>query len=982
MAEVEIFTESGVEKDILAWLEENLDWECYLAKELGREYGREKTEVIYWNLLREQLIKLNEEIDEENVDDFLSSLRRDLSYENLLEGNREFLQILRTGKKFSIQEESGGERKYIKLIDFDDLEKNRFIAVNQATFRGKETIRPDLVLFVNGIPIVIGELKSVAQEKDYYDAIDDMKDYEKSVPRLFVPALLNLAVDGLEYRYGPTDGTHKDYRPWREAPPEHEDMKNEVKRAVHSMLNKETLLDILRYFVFYGQREGRTTKIIPRDMQYYATNRILRRISRGKHKRGLVWHTQGSGKSYTMFFTANKIQKTRLVENPKVLIIVDRDNLNEQMKKDLYNVGFPNFVVARTIRHLENLLKEDASRTILTTIQKFQDVNARVEDDNFVILSDEAHRFLEKKMGSMLKATLPNAYHFGFTGTPVKERDRDTFKHFMSSGENKPLHRYSIAKGIRDDLILPVHFEIMDPVWELNEDELRELDLDYDREFGDLSIEERAKAIREHVNRTDLSELRPRVETIVEKIHEHFAEKFQDTEYKGMIVTPSRRAAAIYKEEMDKIRNPAETEVIYSGGSSSNDVITQYFKSTDEIDRIIEDFEDPGKNPRILIVCDMLLTGFDAPILKVMYLDRPLHDHTLLQAIARTNRPRDGKYNGLIVDFQRVFENIDDALDYDEEVKKVAAIPDDELKKDFEKTLDHALNLFEKVDFQDTQEAVDLCVRLLSKNPERRRKFKEGYRKLQDLYDTISPNEFLVRDGIDSKYQLVSQIHIAYMRQRRREKSPEKRLRKRTRELIEKHVDISGIEDRYPIYELDADHLEKIRGLEPDAKAAEIAYATQKHIKASLGRNPRYNRLSDRVRDIVESWQGGEIEDQVAVRKLSGMEREVLELKTRPDDLGMTHGEFAIYTLLQDEYGEAVESGGEREQIAREIGEAFDQIDTGFTGWDTNEEVRKKLRKGVIDVIIGHEKVDSLYKEGDFVGKAVEYIVENERRGE
>ena len=442
MSSQEVFTESGVEESVLGWLENDLGWEKYKAPTLDEKYDRRKDEAVYWNLLKEKLIEINEEITKENVTDFISSLKREFSYENLIDGNQNFLEILKKGKAFSIEDSDGTkDRRYIDLIDFENPGDNSFVAVNQLTFRQKETIRPDIVLLVNGLPIVVGELKSSTQEKDYYDAINDLHEYEEQAKNLFIPNLFNLAIDTTDYRYGAINAPKDHYYPWRETPKKYQDIENEVKKAIYSMLNHQTLLDILKYFVFYGEREAKTIKIIPRYMQYYATNKIIHRIRKGRHKSGLIWHTQGSGKSYTMLFTAYKIMQTQPIQNPRPIIIVDREKLNKQMKQDLHDVEFPNFKEANTINHLEQMLKQDASRTILTTIQKFQDIDVRREEVNFIVLSDEAHRFLEKDLGSKLEHTLPNAHHFGFTGTPVRERDRDTFNLFMPKNKQKEHNR-------------------------------------------------------------------------------------------------------------------------------------------------------------------------------------------------------------------------------------------------------------------------------------------------------------------------------------------------------------------------------------------------------------------------------------------------------------------------------------------------------------------------------------------------------------
>lgn len=973
---VKTFSEEGFEEDFLRWLNEDLGWDRYRGSELDRIYNRDKTQLIYWDILKEKLKEINDEIDDSNVEDLINSIKRELTYENLLEGNKEFLEVLRKGKQFTYQEDGERKTKYINLIDFENIERNSFIVVNQFGFRQRDTIWPDIVLFINGIPLVIGELKSKTQEKDYYDAVDDLKEYEEKAPSLFIPSLFNIASDEIDYRYGALGAPHEHFHPWREVPPEYENIEEEVSKAAHSMLNKETLLDLLRYFGFYGHKEGKSVKIIPRYMQYYATNRIVNRIREGNHKRGLIWHTQGAGKSYTMMFAAYKIQKTRPINNPKIIILVDKDKLNKQMRDDFYDIGFPNFVEARSGNHLESLLENSAAATVLTTIQKFQDVNTVVQDDNVVVLSDEAHRFMEQRLGSKLEATLPKSYNFGFTGTPVRERERDTFRNFMPEGKDEEyLHRYSIAQGIRDKLILPVYFEPKQPIWDLDEEELEKLDIDFEGEFSGLSIEQKDELIKKFVNKSSLAELRPRVREIVKEINKHYNKKLADTEYKAMIVTPSRRAAAIYKEEMDKERNPEETAVIYSGAPSSEHIVNQYYKNPEEIDNLIKRFENPEENLQMLIVCDMLLSGFDAPILKVMYLDRALKNHNLLQAIARTNRPREGKNNGLIVDFQRVFENLDEALDYPEEVKRSAAKSSEDLKKEFEETLNQILDLFNTVDFEDSTKAINQCIVLLDKNPERRRIFKEKFRKLQDLYETITPDEFLVRDDIDKNYKLVNQIYLAYRRKTTRQENPEKNLRKRTLDLIEEHIDVKGIKNDYPVYKLSHEHLEKLEGLEPDEKAAEIGPAIQEHVKDRVGKNPRYERISQKVQRITSQWQSGEIMDQVAAEKLEDLEKEVIEFEETSEKKGLTEGEFAILTLLEDEYSSHVDEE-EKEKIAKDIGEAFNEVDTSFEGWETNEVTIKHIRRKIIEVLHKHGKL-VLHRQG-FTSKALEYLIENE----
>lgn len=618
--------EQGVERSILQWLD-GLGWETYGQDDdwgatiLDREYDRATSEVIYWEILREQVIAINDDITEDNVDSFLNSLRRDLDHDNLMDGNRTFHTLLRAGKKFGVKHDNNGTTKptYIDLIDFEDPENNRLIAANQFRVSRTHSIRPDITLFVNGIPLVNVEVKSLAQDNDYYDAIDDLQKYEERVPRLFISGLFNVAADTTELRYGAVGAGREFYEPWTTAPVEYED-EIPMKQAVGALCNPATVLDILDNYVFYERSTGGDVKIIPRHMQYYACQRILQRVHTADHKRGLIWHTQGSGKSYTMLYAAKNLLEQDVISSPQVFIIVDTDKLASQMSDNLSNVGFERSVVAGSRQHLQDLIEEGQSQLVLTTIQKFQDVEPDSAGNNdVVVMSDEAHRFMEKDLGSRLDAAMPHAYHFGFTGTPVHEGesqlDRNTFKEFSPEGE-ECLHFYSIKQGIEDDLIKPVFFKLWHDVdWEINEDAM---DVEFEESFRDLSTEEKLEIIQESFTSTELAELRTRVEAYVKKINEHFDEKVDANGWKGMVVTPSREAAALYGELLLDSRPDDEVEVLYTPTGDDSKRLRQFHTTNEERDKIVRRFREED-TPKLLVVHNMLLTGFDAPVLKTMY---------------------------------------------------------------------------------------------------------------------------------------------------------------------------------------------------------------------------------------------------------------------------------------------------------------------------------------------------------------------------
>ncbi len=978
-------SEYGVERSLLSWLD-SVGWEVHGldgdrgANALDDAYERDSHEVIYWNLLAEQVVALNDAVTEDNVEKFISSLKRDLDAENLMDGNRAFHQLLTKGKTFSVQRDDGTtETIYVDLIDYENPENNRFHAVNQFSVSRETTIRPDVSLFVNGIPVVTMELKSRAQDNDWHDAVSDLLEYQDDVPRLFVPGLFNVAADTMELRYGAIGAPREFYEPWNDAPAKFED-DNEMRQAVKALCNPRTLLDLVKNFVFYERRAGGDAKIVPRYMQYYAVKRILERVRRGEHKRGLIWHTQGSGKSFTMLYAAENLLKRDVARNPQVFIIVDTDKLNSQMRDQLANLSLEQWTEAKSIGHLQELIERGQSQLVLTTIQKFQDVEPDVQgNDEVIVMSDEAHRFMEADLGNRLDAALPDCYHFGFTGTPVREgerhEDRNTFREFSPEGEDY-LHRYSVKQGIEDSLILPVYFTLRHEMeWEIDE---AGLDEEFEESFRGMTTEEKLEFIRDNVNATTLAEIEPRVDRVVDEINHHYDEHVAPNGWKGMVVTPSRQSAAMYGERLIERRSEGEVEVLYTATNDDPELIRQFHTDSEERDSIIKEFKEEDE-PKLLVVHNMLLTGFDAPILKTMYLDRNLKNHNLMQAIARTNRPAEGKENGEIVDFQGVFENIDEALDYDAETKAYAARDKDELFDDLVDQLESVMNIFDGVPKTDTQEATYEAVNRVSTHPERR-EFKQGFRRLQNLYEAVAPDGRLVSEGIDQDYKWLSRIHVAFKRTTSGEDDPEEDMREKTRDIISNNVEITEIKRDFPTYKLGEEYLDDVEGLDnPGVKASQIAHATREHLHPRENQNPRYKRLSERVTDIVERWQGNEISDPEAVDALKSVEKRILEVEEEAEEQGMDDTEFAIYTHLTEETADAIESEEQAEAVAEEIVSQFrDRVDRGYTGWKTNQQTIAEIERILLDVLVVEHDLSYLIQENDgFVDAIRDYLIQN-----
>ena len=451
-----------------------------------------------------------------------------------------------------------------------------------------------------------------------------------------------------------------------------------------------------------------------------------------------------------------------------------------------------------------------------------------------------------------------------------------------------------------------------------------------------------------------------------------------------MVVTPSRRSAAMYGERLINRRGEDQVEVLYTATNDDPDLIQQFHTDSEERDSLIQAFkqtdeESEEETPKLLVVHNMLLTGFDAPILKTIYLDRNLKNHNLMQAIARTNRPAEGKENGEIVDFQGVFENIDDALDYDAETKAYAARDKDELYDDLKDQLETVMGIFDGIPKDDTQEAAYEAVERISTHPERR-EFKQGFRRLQNLYEAVSPDGRLVSEGIERDYKWLSRIHVAFKRTTKGDEDPEREMREKTREIINKHVDISEIKRDFPTYKLGEEYLEDVEGLDnPGVKASQIAHATREHLHPRENQNPRYKRLSERVTDIVERWQGGDVSDPEAVEALQSIEGEILSVEEEAEEHGMDDAQFAIYTHLTEQTPEEIKSEEQAEEVSEEIVTQFrTRVDRNYEGWKTNQQTIAEIERILLDVLVVNHGLGHLIQDDDeFVDSIRNYLIQN-----
>lgn len=986
-------TEDGVEANILDYLED-VGWDVYGdprskgewgGSQLDKKYGRSRDEAVYWNLLKEKIIELNKEVEEDDAQEIVDNLKRNMGAESLLDANEEFYERIRKGVSHTVVDSEGNRTdKYVDLIHFPKdernvdklMEKNDFTAINQFQFERKESVRMDITLLVNGIPLVQFELKNVGPDSTIQKAKNEMDEYQKNAQRMFVPNLFNVVSDGMRFRYAATNAPQKFYFPWRSEG--FEEGQSEVKDAITDLFQPGKLLDILKYYVFFSE-EG---KIVPRYMQFQASNRMIKRLRKGEPRKGLIWHTQGSGKSFTMMFAAHKAKKSPKVKDRQQILVVDRKKLEGQMSDDLHDIGFPIFDVADTINDLETILEEDKNQLVLTTIQKFENVDSDIDADpnsESVVYVDEAHRFTEGKLGSKLLNALPDAFYFGFTGTPVVENGkegRNTFKEFSPEGEDY-LHRYSIEEGQRDGVITEVTFTTENIEW----DEIPEdiLDHEFEGEFGDLQLQKQQKILREYVNESELAELRPRMEKVVKKILKHFEEKVEPINLKGMVVTPSRRAAAIYSDELRKYRDEDEVEAIISGDGKDEDFMQKYVRSEEEEKNIIESFKEERTNPKILVVCDKLLTGFDAPILKTLYLDKSLANHSLLQAIARTNRPRIGKKNGEIVDFAGVFDDPEEALQYEEfEVIQDGLKETTELADEFLDLLDQLLDLFD-IKFRNDPETIREAVALLRKNDRKASRFLEMFSEAEDIYESVQPHPKLGEDKVLTKWKIANQIYYEFKEMEKGQRPQQERIsgdvREKTREILEEHLDVEAIEteEEDVYYEIGNPEVKHIEDENPEYSAAAEGAVLEENTEIRANKNPAFESLSERVKEVIKDWKNDEISSEEAVQKYDEVKNQIEDIESEKEQKDMNEVTFALYKLLSDVYDENF-SEDEAQEIAESINERMESLD-----FNSIERVlRKDVRKEVIRELSDRDKIGIIKQDEDFLPKTVNTILKNE----
>jgi len=894
----------------------------------------------------------------------VNALRKTMDASDKLTANRDTLDRLRDGVKVELS--PGQDTKTVYFIEFDPAKQhlNDFTTTNQYRVQGIKQCRDDTVLLVNGIPLVIAEYKSyLSSSKDWTEAVHQLHRYQRQAPLMLVPNVFCVAADEDAFRYGSVlfhDAKKEDidrhldsWGPWLSQYPDKKGWWNEpeadnpddpLEVPVRGLLRLKPchVLDFLQHFVAFETKKGKTIKKVARYQQFEAVNDIVDRTlgiigkaATPQDRTGLIWHTQGSGKSLTMVFAAYKLRRQAALKNPTVLIVVDRRDLKTQISDDFDACDYPNVEKALGVEDLKARLKARWRGTLVITVQSFQKMGdlQPLDEDNIVTLVDEAHRSQKgataESYAMTMRVKLPNAFRFGLTGTPIDRTMVNTHRDFgpvVDGKQERYLSYYGIKRAIKDGATLEVHYQRDRVPFIVDE---KTLNVGFEQMCEEMEVEdEQAKDLiqRQRSQWKELARHPDRVKIVVEKVVKHFLAYPDPSGFKAQLVGVDRVACARFKDELDTqlkaAGHPSEwSDVIISEAQNDDADLSRFHYGKQRQDDLIDFYkltpkqwqewnreafgEDRSKwRPplKILIVCDRLLTGFDAPIEQVMYLDKPLRDHNLLQAIARTNRPLPAmnKRTGVVVDYFGVFANLAKALNFDENIREEALIDWEALKATVPGEVSRCMESFKGITIADTRDCLLAALRAI-KDPDAAKIFEHNFKSLERLWEAVSPDPCLYEHRY--VYNWLCGVYIAH---RRRQLGVAQRdtygeLSAKTRQLVEENTAFIDLADSLPVFKIDKDYVTKLDEL---PSAADKAAALEALLTAELAEDAAgftYKHLGERLAQLKAKRDAADKEAEKRLKALQEIADEKAETDEEPVRLGLTRpGEHGVFSVLRE----------------------------------------------------------------------------------
>ncbi|MDR0454913.1 MAG: HsdR family type I site-specific deoxyribonuclease [Deferribacteraceae bacterium] len=962
-----MFYESDLEKMLIDTINKN-GWNYIPAGDLPRS----QADVMIEPMVRDALIRLNPEIaaKPEYADDVIYKLRTlilTVQPHNLVTQNEKFKMILFEENSYPF----GKDGRMIPIRFFSagaDFKLNEFVVTNQWIFPKDEGgKRLDIVLLVNGFPIAIGELKTPSRAAvTWLDGASDISAYEKSIPQMFVTNVFNFASEGKHFRFGAINMPINLWGPWHTPDNKHEGTLVDVNRSVEAMIKPEIVMDIFQFFTLFAtDKKYRKYKIICRYQQYEGANLIVERVKAGHPKKGLIWHFQGSGKSLLMVFAAQKLRMTPELKNPTVVIVDDRIDLETQITATFNASDIPNLQSATSKEELVAFFKGDMRKILITTIYKFSEADGVLNQrDNIIVMVDEAHRTQEGNLGVKMRTALPNAFFFGLTGTPINSTYINTFNTFGAIEDKSGyLSRYSFSDSIRDNATLPLHFEAVPVDLHINQEIV---DAEFAKITERLKDNERSELAR-RVKMEAIMKSPERVRKVCEHIAKHYQEKIEPNGFKGQVVCYDRECCLLYKKELDSILGENATTIVMDTNNDKEGRYKDYRRDRDEEGRLLDYFREPTYPLKLVIVTSKLLTGFDAPALQVMYLDKPMKDHTLLQAICRTNRVfGQEKYHGLIVDYIGIFDDVAKALDFDE--KNVQKVINNiaEVKKQFPVLINKCLTYFLGVDRTiEGWEGLMAAQESLPTNKEKDA-FGADYCVLSRAWEALSPDVFLIL--YKSDYLWLTKVYESVKPADKSGKLIWAALGAKTIELVHQNVTVESIREDMEILKLDAELIDEFFESNQEStiriKKLEINLVARirKH-----GGEQRFIKLGERLEELREKHEQGLISSIEFLKMLLELAKDaaLAEKEVVPEE-ELDKGKAALTELFTSVKNENTPIIVER--IVNDI-DAIVKI-VRFDGWQNTTAGKQEVTKALRSVVWIKYKI----KDNEVFDKAYKYI--------
>ncbi len=958
---------ASVQNPIIKYAVDN-GWE-YVTPDECLRMRQGETGIILREIFEAQMMKLNPDFMDGNI---INDLTKKI--ENIrptVEGNREMWEYLKGLKTVFIPYPKGDRN--LKLIDFDNVDRNKFNVTDEFSFRNDRFSthpdRPDIVFFINGIPIFIVETKSSQLLNAIPIAMEQILRYHKEIPELMVVLQSFQITDIIKFFYGPTfNVSDNTLIEWKRNDRNFEEL-------VKAFFDKSMVLKIIKDYILFIEADNEIKKVILKTHQIRAIDKIIDRIKSKDKSRGLIWHTQGSGKTFTMIVSARKIILDPIFDNPTIIMVVDRNELEQQMFENLKKVGFENIDVANSIDQLRKLLIEDYRGVIVTLIHKFREMMPEISKrENIYVFVDEAHRSVGGKFGNFMMGALPNAKYIGFTGTPVAStHGPNTFMIFGRDDPNGYLDKYGIIESINDNTTLPLTYKIAPNHLLVKKEILDKEFLELSELYGVSDIDELNEVLRKQVTLRNEMKNPQRMDEIARSVAEHFKNNVEPLGYKAFLVAVDRESCVIYKKLLDKYLPKEYSEVIISPYYNDDEEMKKDYHSEEEERELRKRFKDPSKTPKIFIVTDKLLTGYDAPILYAMYLDKPMRDHVLLQAIARINRPYESqgmkKQYGLIIDFVGIFGYLKKALLFDARNLDdiMFAIQNIELLKERFKNLIEEMkkDYLEPLKGLERDKIVDEVISMLKASEQKRNDFYKKYNELKDLYEILSPDEFL-RPYLTDFKDLTS-INLILQKLFGNKNLPYLEFSRKTADLVKNNTIPENIPVITKTYELNAETLKKImekKGNTND-KVFNLMITIRDYIEKSLNESPFLISIGERAEKIAKEFTSNQINSEATLEELKKLVQEILEEKEEQSKKGYSKETFAFYYFIKQKDLKDPE----------DLANKFMQLTNKYPKWFSNPKQEREIKKCLIKELMAK----SYSPENSAV--IIKEIIENLKKG-